>query len=350
MLLDPRMWFQTKAATTLTNPHLFDLLGGGSATNSNIAVTPASAMSVPAVNAAVRVISESVALLPVNVMQDDGTSKAVAKDHPVNRILQQPNAWTSSYSLRLQMQADTLLFGNAYAFVNRIGGVVREIIRLQPSGVSVEIDLNSGEPSYVITDLNGGQRRCSHTEIIHIKAFSHDGTIGVAVIHQAKEAIALALALEMHAGRLMANAGRPSGVLKVKGKLLQGGFEKIRSQWQASQTGSAAGSTAIFDQDVDFAPITFNSVDMEFSAMRSFQLDEVSRGFRVPPAFAVESRPSDLGQRQRARSELLGLHANAMAYAVARRTRSCTSLARRTRYAHYPIRHQRTDASEPCDP
>jgi HK97 family phage portal protein len=52
---------------------------------------------------------------------------------------------------------------------------------------------------------------------------------------------------------------------------------------RAGHTGDASGGTAIFDSDTDFQPLTFNSVDLEFSAMRQFQLDEVSRAFRVPP-------------------------------------------------------------------
>jgi len=64
--------------------------------------------------------------------------------------------------------------------------------------------------------------------------------------------------------------------------------ERIRSQWQASHTGGAAGGTAIFDSDTEFAPLTFSSVDLQFLELRKFQIEEVSRVFRVPPHLLSE--------------------------------------------------------------
>jgi phage portal protein BeeE len=104
-----------KKSYSLNDPSLVTLFGSPS-TASGIAVNPASALSVPAVNAAVRVISESVAALPANILKSDGTSKTVDKEDPLYRLIHyEPNAWTSSYDLRLQIQVDVLLHGNGYA-------------------------------------------------------------------------------------------------------------------------------------------------------------------------------------------------------------------------------------------
>jgi HK97 family phage portal protein len=278
MQFNPIRWFEKKSATyDLSDPRLLEIFGQAP-TLSGVAVGPETALRVPAVNAAVRVISESVAALPINILKDDGTSKAVDKKHPVYRILHyEPNAWTSSYDFRLQMQVDTLLHGNAYAFVNRVSGTVREFIRLHPSCVAVQIDVYSGEPTYEITDTNGGMRKCSYSDIIHIKALSTNGTTGIAPIQHAREAIALALALEFHAARLMGNAARPSGILKFTGsKLTEIQLARIKSQWQASHNAGSAGGTAVFDSETDFQPLTFNSVDMQFLELRKFSIEEIS--------------------------------------------------------------------------
>lgn len=294
--------FEKKSSFDLSDPRLLEIFGHAP-TASGFAIGPESALRVPAVSAAVRVIAESVASLPVNTLKDNGTSKAIDKTHALYRILHcEPNAWTSSYDFRLQMQTDTLLHGNAYAFVNRVGGIVREIIRLHPTTVGVTIDLYSGEPTYAITNKDGGIRQCAYSDIIHIKALSTNGVTGIAPIQHAREAIALALALEAHAAKLMGNAARPSGVLKFKGlKLSATQLERIKTQWRESHSASSAGGTAIFDSDTDFQPLTFNSVDMEFSAMRLFQLDEISRAFRVPPHLL-----SNLGRVTWSNAEELG--------------------------------------------
>ena len=302
MQLDPRKWFETKSSYDLSDPRLQEIFGQAP-TLSGVSVGPESALRVPVVNAAIRTIAESIASLPMNILVDDGASKVVDKKHPLFRIVNsEPNAWSSSYDFRLQMMTDVLLFGNAYAYVNRVGGTVREVIRLLPNSVTVAVDVYSYQPTYSIRDSKGGIKECSYSEIIHLKALSTNGAFGIAPIWHAREAIALALALEAHAARLMGNAGRPSGILKVKGKLTQPLIERLKVQWAQSQSGGAAGSTAIFDTETDFTPLTFNSVDLEFSAMRRFQIEEISRAFRVPLHLLSElgrvtwANASELGQ------------------------------------------------------
>ena len=129
MQLDPRKWFETKTSYDLSDPRLVEIFGQAP-TLSGVSVGPESALRVPAVNAAIRVIAESIASLPMNILVDDGESKVVDKKHPLFRIVHdEPNAWSSSYDFRLQMMTDVLLFGNAYAYVNRVSGTVREVGR-----------------------------------------------------------------------------------------------------------------------------------------------------------------------------------------------------------------------------
>lgn len=283
MQLNPFKWFEKKDYD-LSNPMLSQIFGYAP-TTSGIAVTPTSALSVPAVSSAVRVISESIAALPLHVFKRDGDVKEKDKGNPLYRIVHDaPNNWSSSYDFRLQLMTDVLLHGNGYAYVNKIAGRVMEMTRLPPGSVTVSIDASSGQPIYAIKESAGGTRTCSYTEILHVRALSTDGVCGIAPIHLAREAIALALALEGHAAKLMNHAGRPSGVLKFKGlKLTEPQLSRIKTQWRASHTGGEAGGTAIFDSDTDFQPLTFSSVDLEFSAMRVFQINEIGRAFRIAP-------------------------------------------------------------------
>lgn len=283
MQLNPLRWFSRKDYD-LSDPLLLQLFGQ-TPTLSGLNIGPETALKVPAVNSAVRVISESVAALPLHLYTRNGDVKERDTKNPLYQLLHdQPNAWTSSFDFRLQGQVDVLLHGHAFGFVNRVGGEVKEILRLSPSCTSVKIDPSSGEPSYEVTEAGGGKRTLRYDEVIHVRALN-----GVAPIVHAREAIALAKALEGHAAKLMGNAGRPSGVLKFKGsKLTSTQLDRIRTQWQASHTGDAAGGTAIFDSDTEFNPLTFSSVDLQFLELRKFQIEEISRAFRVPPHLLSE--------------------------------------------------------------
>jgi HK97 family phage portal protein len=297
MQFNPLKWLYKKDYDL--SDQMLSQIFGTTQTASGFAIGPDSALRVPAVNAAVRVISESVAALPLHLYKRTGETKERDTANPLYRLLHdQPNPWTSSFDFRLQGQVDVLLHGHAYGFVNKVGGEVKEILRLSPSSTSVKIDPSSGEPSYEVSDSSGGKRKFAYDQIIHIRALN-----GVAPIVHAREAIALALALEGHAAKLMGNAGRPSGVLKFKGlKLSAVQLERIKSQWRDSHTAGAAGGTAIFDSETDFQPLTFNSVDLQFLELRKFQIEEISRAFRTPPHLLSElgratwGNASEMGQ------------------------------------------------------
>lgn len=283
MQFNPLRWFSRKDYD-LSDPLLASLFGSGP-TLSGMNVGPDTALRVPAVNAAVRVIAESVAALPLHLYTRKGDTKERDTDNPIYSLIHnQPNNWTSSFEFRKQAQVDVLLHGHAYGFVNKVGGEPKEILRLAPSSTSVKIDPASGEPTYEVTQTNGGKRPYSYDQIIHIQALN-----GVAPIVHAREAIALASALEAHAAKLMGNSARPGGILKFKGaKLTETQLQRIKSQWGASHNAGTSGGTAIFDSETDFQPLTFNSVDMQFVELRRFQLDEISRAFRVPPHLLSE--------------------------------------------------------------
>lgn len=278
------IWPFSKKDYDINEPGLSAIFGHGP-TLSGPSVGPDSALKVPAVNAAVRVISESVAALPLQLFTRKGDTKERDKDNPIYSLLHdRPNLWTSSFDLRQQIQTDALLHGHGYGFVNKVGGEPKEILRLAPGTTSAKFDPASGEPSYEVSETGGGKRKLHYSDVIHIRALN-----GVAPIVHCREAIALALALEGHAAKLMGNSARPSGILKFKGtKLSKVQSEQIKAQWAASHNAGSSGGTAVFDSETDFQPLTFSSVDLQFLELRKFQIEEVSRAFRVPPHLLSE--------------------------------------------------------------
>ena len=115
--------FPRKATTT--DKVLAEILRGAtSASGAN--VTSESAMRVAAVYSCVRVISETVASLPLHVYKRLDNGKERAPTHPLYRLLyREPNPWQTSMEFREMMQAHLCLRGNAYAIVSWNGDPVR---------------------------------------------------------------------------------------------------------------------------------------------------------------------------------------------------------------------------------
>lgn len=283
-----------------SSEQLVELFGGRPSPSTGIAVTTESALRVPAVACAVRTIAESIAQLPVHLYRRDETgAKERASDHAAYALIHdEPNDWTSAYELKLAVSVDALVRGNGYAFVNRVDGRPREILRLDPGAVTV--DTSALVPRYFLQEARG-RRELAREDVIHIRALSLDGLVGKSPVALAAEAIGIALAQEGHAGRIFGNGGRPSGVLKAPGKLSPQAAERLRTRWADVHAGGASGGTAVLEEGMDFTPLTFTSVDLQFLELRTFQVIEIARAFRVPPHLLFE-----LGRATWANSEEMG--------------------------------------------
>lgn len=288
---------ETTSATTaetrsLADPSdwLLEIFGAQPAT-SGVAVSPAAALRVPAVRAAVELIAGVLGTLPVKVHAPaDGGGKEVDANHPAHALVHRDaNPWASAGALRTQLTIDALLTGGGFAAANRASdGRAVELIRLGPAAVTVEVDELTGEPRYKLTTATG-HRFFSFRDIIHVAPVaSLNGLTGEAPIRSAREAIALCIVLEAHAARLFRDGGRPSGILSFPQKLGAEVARRIKLSWQAATSGAASGGTAVLEEGGSFTPLAFSSVDSEFAAMRAFQIVEIARAFGIPPTFLAD--------------------------------------------------------------
>lgn len=260
-------------------------LFGASPAVSGVQVTPETAMRCPAVYGAVKIISESVAQLPLHLFQRlPGGGKERASNHPLEELLSgQANDWTSAFEFRLYLQMALCLHGNAYAYINRVDGRIAELIPLPSSSVTVEIDTATLEPFYRVTAADGSQRVYDRTEIFHLRTLSTTPHVGLSPIMQAKEAIGLALVMEEYGARLFSSGARPGGVLKYEKMLTQETRIRLRDSFNSAHAGGPnAGKTLILEDGMDFQPLQFNSVDLQFLELRRYQLAEIARVFRIP--------------------------------------------------------------------
>lgn len=272
---------ETKSGLAAPEDWLLELFGVSAATS--VGVTASVALSVPAVNSAVRVISEAAASLPVSVVgvNRDGT-ETVLPDHPIAVMLaDHVNDWTSGYEFLRDLVAEALTRdAGGFAWVNRPRGDVREIVKYDPGNVTVEYDQHgTGEPVF---RLNGEVLRSA--DVIHLR-----GPFSKSPLTLAREAIGVAYLLEAHTGRLFKNGARPGGVIEVPKGLGEEALKRMRAGWQAAHGGAdKAGNTAILWDGATFKPHMMTSVDAQFLELRKFQIIEIARAFRVPPSMLFD--------------------------------------------------------------
>ncbi|BBF92123.1 phage portal protein [Blastochloris tepida] len=282
---------ETKAAgpvsLTASSPELLALFGAAP-TAAGAVVTPETALRVPAVACATRAIGEAVACLPRSVYRvaADG-SRVPVPDHPAQALLSgEWNDWTGAYDGFLGATIDALTNdAGALVWVNRVNGAPRELIRYRPGTFSVTRDAATGEPAFKLNTADG-PRELAAGDCIAVTAF---GAVGRAPLTLAREAIGLALVMERHAGKLFAAGARPGGVLKYGKTLGEAALKRLKDSFQAVYSGTdKSGNTLILEDGMEFMPLTFSSVDLQFLELRRYQVLEIARAFRVPPHMLFE--------------------------------------------------------------
>jgi HK97 family phage portal protein len=279
---------QKSATLAEPTPELLALFGA-MPTAAGVQVTPRTAVRCTPVAAAVRVISESIGSLPVHIYRrgnDDERERD--SDHPAHALLHhRANPWTSAQEFRQQLTADALLHGNGYALVVRVAGEPRELHRLEPGAVS--IDLNAVEPTYRVSDGKGGTATYGWHDVLHVRApISFDGVTGQSPVTLAKEAIGLAIALETAAAQLFSNGGTPSGVISVPEQLSPEAAERLRDAWRAANGGENRRGTAVLESGANWQAIRMTNTDAEYNATRVFAIGEIARAFGTPPHILYE--------------------------------------------------------------
>lgn len=256
-------------------------------TRSGVRMDANRAMTVSAVWAAVRLVSETVGMLPLHVYRRraDG-GKEPARDHPIEVVLaQRPNAWQTPMEFREMMQGHVELRGNAYARIvpGRLGPV-DQLVPLHPDYVEPE-QLENGEIVYHVRDANGQKETYLADEIFHIRGLSSDGVKGLSTIAYARESLGLTSATEEYASRLFGQGTIVRGILKHPDTFKKPDTaRRIREDFRRFAGGLGnAGETVVLEEGMDWERIGLTNEDAQFLELREYQVSDIARWFRLPP-------------------------------------------------------------------
>ena len=253
-------------------------------------VNERTAMQVTAVYACVRILSESIAGLPLHVYRYKDRGKEMVPDHPLYPLLHdEPNPEMTSFIFRETLMGHLLLYGNAYAQIIRDGlGRVKWLYPLLPDRMDVSRD-KDGQLVYTYTrylDEFGGKQRYEEVklrpdQVLHIPGLGYDGLIGYSPIAMAKNAIGMSMAAEEFGSTFFANGAMPSGLLEHPGVVKNP--ERLRESWHAQFSGKNSHNVAVLEEGMTYKPMSVPPNEAQFLETRKFQIDEIARIFRVPP-------------------------------------------------------------------
>jgi len=259
------------------------------------------AMQMTAVYSCVRILSETLAGLPLHVYRyNDSGGKEKYLKHPLYKLLHdEPNPEMTSFAFRETLMSHLLLWGNAYAqIIRNARGEVIALYPLMPNKMTVDRD-SKGRLFYLYSRTSDdaptlgdeSQVYLSPSEVLHIPGLGFDGLIGYSPIAMAKNAVGLAIATEEYGAKFFANGAAPGGVLEHPGTIKDP--QKVKESWNSAYQGSQnAHRVAVLEEGMKYQPIGISPEQAQFLETRKFQINEIARIFRVPPHMLADLEKS----------------------------------------------------------
>lgn len=280
----------TKEKRKLPSKEMQDFIKGidedGSLTASGVKVDEFTAMQMSAVHACVKILSETIASLPLHLYRKAPEVRFVkAIEHPLYECLHSAvNEEMTSFQFRETMMASVLLWGNAYArIIRNKQGQVKELWFLKTQYMVVDSDIHTGQITYTYTDdVTNKTYTYTPKQIFHLRNAMLDGIKGISPIEQASGTIGLALAAERYGARFFGNGANPGGVLEHPGIIKDP--EKLRESWNKVYMGASNANTiAVLEEGLKYKAIGISPNAAQFLKTRKYQVEEICRIFRVPP-------------------------------------------------------------------
>ncbi len=253
-------------------------------------VTPSTSMQVAAVYACVRLISETIASLPLFLYEEKDGEKRRAKDHYLYPVLHdQANPLMTAMEYWETTQSHKELWGNSYSqLIYDERGRVTELWPLRPDRM-MEIKVVGDQKYFYYQPESGGAQWMTDNEIWHETGLSSNGIIGYSPIWLMRKTVALAMDAEDFGSRFFVNDARPGIIIEHPNTLSDPAFKHLKESLDEDHTGVVnSHKPMILEEGMKLHEVGIPPGDAQFLETRQFQVREIARIFRVQPHMIMD--------------------------------------------------------------
>lgn len=288
----------------------FYVTNGGTTIASNL-VTPSVALTNSDIYSVVSRISSNIAAMPMKTQNDN-----------LNKVLDQPSRYINGFSFWQKVITQMLLTGNAYVIIKRDGNLQpKQLVMIPANQVQINIlSKKAGDSAdamvYTVTleEENGRQFTLDSSDVLHFRCLvsgsdaQTNGYCGVSPLVSLAQEVAIQDKSNQLALSSMTHAIAPTYALKIPGAQVDNDDkENLRTNFEASVSGSNGGRPIILDQSMDVAPLQISpDIDKLLSNARYSQ-QQIAKAFGIPAEYL-----NGQGDQQSSIEMMSSLYVNAL--------------------------------------
>lgn len=271
----------------------FDLLMGYlGITSDDLKVRGKNALKEVVVYTCIKLLSESLAKLPLKIYQDNGGIQK-ATDHYLYKFFKlRPNPYMSAFDFWKTVETLRNIYGNSYVWldfisIGRNAGKIQGFYPLNPEQMEIWVDdvgLLSSKNTiwYVYTDNLGNQYKLQSTDLLHFKSMTTDGIVGLSPITMLKNSIENAKASEKFLNNSFKNGMQTAGIVNYVGDLNEGAEKTFRDKFERMSSGlNNANRISLLPIGYQYQPVALKLTDAQFLENSKLTVQQISAAFGI---------------------------------------------------------------------
>lgn len=247
-------------------------------------------LEIDVILACVRVLAESVASLPLELLEtDDKGNINPALEHPVYDLLRwQPNPECTAYELRFEMMCDSILRGyGACQVLRTVKGRPMELWPLMAQFLYCRRAPDDNRLIYLYK-FYGPDREIKEimleaNEVLIIKSFSRGGLLGTSMTRKMFNVLGAHRAVENFTAEYFQNGSVHSGIIEVPEEMSEEAYRRLRKDWIETHTGTGNRHKApILEGGAKFNALTLNAEETQLLETQKYKRSTLAGVLRVP--------------------------------------------------------------------
>lgn len=243
----------------------------------------------PSVRRTVSFLGRNIAQLGIHMFERRGdTDRKRLTDHPLARLLQQPNNFTTRYRFLNTLVHDFAIYDCAYWWKIKGDDGSRKLIHLPAPLITPKGD-NWMTPEVFEFRGTKGAQMIPADQIVYFRGYGGISDAGVSPIESLRQVLREDWTASEMRDQLMRNGARHSGYIsrpKDAPKWSDEARDKFKQQWQVKYAGALAangGGTPLLEDGMTFVAASQTAKDLQYIEGRKLTDEEVARSYFIPP-------------------------------------------------------------------
>lgn len=240
-------------------------------------VTTDKALSLSAVWACVKLLSDTFASLPFHIYRENEEGKLIIPHNVSNLIKKQPTEYTTSYVWHQLGMSKLLLDGNFICWIER-NDVSGKPTKLVPILNEFKIVTVENELFYKFK-YNDQTETIPERDIFHVKGFTDDGLYGKSLIAAHRDMLSIGVSSQKASKDFYEKGAKMDGYLSTDSVLKEDTYKRVKDSFNSRNEERVP----LLDGGLKFYQLKLNPQDAQYIESRKFTELDIARIFRVPP-------------------------------------------------------------------